>query len=658
MTGTQGFGKAATRAAILFATINTFTLNACSSGGSGDYDSAWVGDIKSDVNVSGSVGDGPAVNASVTIRSKSGTEIASFKSDATGSYKIDLSVSERHFPLLVDATGGTDIVTNTAPDFVLRGAVLSAGSSVIANVNPFSTFAYEIAVDLNGGLTRENLLAAEDIVVSSVNSGLTSLARSGPMQTPIDASNVAEIIKASETLAEIVRRTRDALRSAGQSATADDIVEALSSDLIDTVIEGNGGSRSDARTAAVATLAAAQVYLESMSNQLHVNGVDATEAIRRAIEQVVPAASGGTLDELGVTAEMIYQTNIGLEAAYAITGDSRIFDLKQALAGVQPGMEASLIQPLLPSDYRATLNAAVTMTASGDMSVVTTVNQLSRSGGSEGIEQNRTPAISGQPSTSVQVGSSYEFTPVASDLDGDPLTFSIAGRPAWAEFDTSTGHLSGMPQAAGSHDGITITVSDGELTNSIGPFAIAVTINKNAPVISGTPPATIGVDQQYVFQPTVSDPDSTVFRYEIAGKPSWAYFDVLTGRLTGTPNSGNVGLYRSIQISVTDGTSTASLAPFSIEVLATGAATGSVTLSWTPPTENEDGTQLMDLAGYRLYWSREGSPYGGPARIDNPSVTRFVVDNLTPGTYEFIATSINTSGVESRFSNAVTKIVQ
>ena len=660
MTGTQGFGKAATRAAILFATINTLTLNACSSGGSGDYDSAWVGDIKSDVSVSGSVGDGPAVNASVTIRSKSGTEIASFKSDASGSYKVDLSVSERHFPLLVDATGGTDIVTNTAPDFVLRGAVLSAGSSVIANVNPFSTFAYEIAVDLNGGLTRENLLAAEDIVVSSVNSGLTTLARSGPMQTPIDASNVAEIIKASETLAEIVRRTRDALTSAGQSASADAVIEALSSDLIDSVVEGNGGPRADARMAAVAIVATAQVLLESMSNELHVNGADATDAIRRAIELAVPAASGQTLDELGVTAEMIYQANIGLEAAFEITGDARIFDLMQVLAGVQPGMEPSQVKPLLPSDYRTALNAAVTMTASGDASVVTTVNQLARSGGSQGIDQNRPPAISGQPSTSVRAGSSYDFMPVASDLDGDPLTFSIDAQPSWAQFDSTAGRLFGTPQAgdAGSYEGITITVSDGELTNRIGPFAIAVTTNNNAPVISGTPPATIGVDEQYMFQPTVTDPDSRVFRYEIAGKPSWADFDVLSGRLTGTPNSGNVGLYRSIQISVTDGTSTASLAPFSIEVLATGAATGSVTLSWTPPTENEDGTQLMDLAGYRLYWSREGSPYGSPARIDNPSVTRFVVDNLTPGTYEFIATSINTSGVESRFSNAVTKIVQ
>jgi hypothetical protein len=658
MKGTQGFGKAASRAAVLIAAITTFTLSACSSGGGGDYDSAWVGDIESSVNVSGSVGDGPAINASVTIRKKSGEEIVTVTSDATGNYDIDFSISERHFPLLIDATGGTDIVTNAAPDFVLRGAVLSRHDKVTANINPFSTLAYEIAVDLNGGLTRENLLAAEDIAVSSMNSGLTTLVNNGPMQTVVDSSNVAEIIKSSETLAEVFRRTRDALRGAGQNATADDIVEALSSDLIDTVIEGNGGSRSDARTAAVATIAAAQVNLESMNNELHVNGIDATDAMRRAIEQVVPGASGGTLDELGVTAEMIYQANIGLEAAYAVTGDSRIFDLMQALAGVQPGMDASMIQPLLPPDYRAALSAAVTAVASGDTSVVTTVNQLVRSGGSEGVARNRPPAISGQPATSVQVGSSYEFTPVASDLDGDPLTFSITGRPGWAEFDTSTGRLSGTPQAAGNHDGITITVSDGELTNNIGPFSITVTSNNSTPTLSGTPPATIGVGERYAFQPTVRDPDSTVFRFEISGKPSWADFDVLTGVLTGTPTAADVGLYRSIEISVTDGTSTSNLPQFSIEVVGAGAATGSVTLSWSPPTQNEDGSQLLDLAGYRVYWSRDGGALGPPTTINNASVTRFVVDNLTPGTYEFVATSVNTAGVESRFSNPVTRVVQ
>jgi len=660
MKGTQGFGRAPIIAAILITAAVSPALTGCSSSSEGDYDSAWVGDIEKDVKISGSVGDGPLVNASVTIRKKNGEELASFRSDGSASYDVALSVSERHFPLLIDATGGTDLVTDLSPDFVLKSAVLSARDSVTANVNPFSTLAYELAKDLNGGVTRENLLAAEDIVATSMNSGLTTLVRSGPLQTPIDGSNVSEIVKASEVLAEIVRRTRDAMNAAGQGVSADDVIESLGADLIDGVIEGNGGARADARTAAVASIATAEVVLEAMSNQLHVNGVDATEAIRNAIEQVEPAVSGPTVDELGATEEMLYQAMIGLEAAYEVTGNARVAELIQALVAIQPGMEPALVTPLLPLDYRTALGGAVTRTASGEMTVVNAVNQLARSGGSQGVAANRPPAISGQPDTTVQAGERYEFTPVASDLDNDPLTFSITGKPGWANFDGNTGRLSGTPQAgdAATYEGITITVSDGDLSSSIGPFAIAVKTNNGAPTISGTARRIVAVGERYAFRPSVSDPDSTVFRFEIAGKPSWASFDVLTGSLTGTPDSGDIGTYTGIEISVTDGIDTAKLPAFSVEVVAAGTATGSVTLNWTPPTQNENGTQLTNLAAYRIMWSRDGGAFSNSVRINNPSVTRYVVENLTPGNYEFAAKAINSAGVESRFSNTVFKTVQ
>ena len=658
MKGTHGFGGYRTKAAIVITAATTLLLSACLSGG--DSDSHWVGTIEKDVTVSGSVGDGPAINAAVRIRSKSGEELATFRSDGSGSYSVNIRVSDGLFPLLVDATGGTDIVTNSPPDFILRSAVLSTGESVTANVNPFSTFSYETASDMNGGLTRDNLLVAESIVVSSMNSGLTTLVSQGPMRTPVNAGNVAEIIKSSETLAEIVRRTRDALSGAGHSTTADAVVQALSSDLIDSVIEGNGGTRADPRTAAVAIVATAQVLLESMNNELHVNGVDATDDMRRAIGQVIPGTAEPTLDQLVVTADMIEQATTGLAAAYAITGDARIFELMQSLAGVQPGMESSLVRTLLPGDYRSALNSAVSMAASGDDSVVATINDIARTGDTAGGGENRAPTISGQPAGTVRVDSPYNFAPTASDLDGDALTFTITARPEWASFNATTGRLSGTPADVhtGSHDGITITVSDGSLSSSVGPFSIVVTSNNMAPTISGTPAATIGVGEAYAFTPNATDPDGDTLQFEIAGKPTWASFDTTTGRMTGTPQDAHVGVYQGIGISVSDGNARASLAPFSIEVMAAGASTGSVTLNWSPPTENEDGSQLMDLAAYRVYWGRDGAALSGRVTINNASVTRFLVDNLTFGSYQFAVTSINDDGVESRLSNTVTKLVQ
>ena len=176
--------------------------------------------------------------------------------------------------------------------------------------------------------------------------------------------------------------------------------------------------------------------------------------------------------------------------------------------------------------------------------------------------------------------------------------------------------------------------------------------------ISGTPVAMVVALDRYSFTPATGNAGDSGLMFSISGRPLWADFDEITGELSGTPGEADVNLYQAIAISVSDGSSNASLAPFSIEVTAVGAATGSVTLNWTPPTENEDGTPLMDLASYLVYWGLTPGTHTHSMKIDNPGVSRVVVESLIPGTYEFVATAINTSGIESHFSNPVTKVVQ
>ncbi len=59
---------------------------------------------------------------------------------------------------------------------------------------------------------------------------------------------------------------------------------------------------------------------------------------------------------------------------------------------------------------------------------------------------NHPPTISGQPPTSVRVGSTYSFTPTASDPDGDNLTFSVSNRPAWLTFQRRDRNADGHPE--------------------------------------------------------------------------------------------------------------------------------------------------------------------------------------------------------------------
>ncbi|MDH3751768.1 MAG: putative Ig domain-containing protein, partial [Gammaproteobacteria bacterium] len=271
---------------------------------------------------------------------------------------------------------------------------------------------------------------------------------------------------------------------------------------------------------------------------------------------------------------------------------------------------------------------------------------------------NSAPTISGNPPSQVTVGSQYNFTPTASDADGDTLAFSVTNRPAWASFDAATGNLSGAPGPAdvGNHSNIMINVSDGQASASLPAFTITVAGAANSPpTISGSPPSQVNANSSYSFTPTASDPDGDTLSFSISGLPSWATFNSSTGRISGTPGDADVGLYSGIIITVLDGMASDTLGPFSITVNA--VSLGSVTLNWTPPTENEDGTPLVDLAGYKFYWGTTPGVYTNSETVPSPGISSYVIGNLVPGTYEFVATSYDTSGVESVYSNPATKVV-
>jgi hypothetical protein len=91
-------------------------------------------------------------------------------------------------------------------------------------------------------------------------------------------------------------------------------------------------------------------------------------------------------------------------------------------------------------------------------------------------DSNTAPTISGTPAASVVEGASYYFAPSATDSDGDLLTLIIENKPAWANFNSSTGELSGTPGAGdvGIEHGIVIDVSDGTTSVSLPTFDIEV----------------------------------------------------------------------------------------------------------------------------------------------------------------------------------------
>lgn len=81
------------------------------------------------------------------------------------------------------------------------------------------------------------------------------------------------------------------------------------------------------------------------------------------------------------------------------------------------------------------------------------------------------------------------------------------------------------------------------------------------------------------------------------------------------------------------------------------ATKGATTLSWTPPTRNDDGTPLK-LTGYRIYWGNTEGHYPHSVTLTNPGLTRYVVEDLKPATWYFVATALS-ADAESPPSNVV-----
>jgi hypothetical protein len=174
-----------------------------------------------------------------------------------------------------------------------------------------------------------------------------------------------------------------------------------------------------------------------------------------------------------------------------------------------------------------------------------------------------------------------------------------------------------------------------------------------SPSLSGSPVTSLNAGANYSFQPSASDPDGDALSFTVQNLPAWATFDSSTGRISGTPTAAQVGQYADVRISASDGEQSASLPAFSITV--TQSSNGSASLSWTPPTQNTDGTALTNLAGYRILYGTDSRALAHSVKITNPSVSTYVVENLSPATWYFVVKAYTASGSESDASNLASK---
>ncbi len=219
---------------------------------------------------------------------------------------------------------------------------------------------------------------------------------------------------------------------------------------------------------------------------------------------------------------------------------------------------------------------------------------------------------------------------VAASASGDAATTVLAGKNGHAyAYGKSSGTTTITATSGSTSSSTSLTVSNATLvTLAVNPA--------NASIAKGT-------TQQLIATGTFSDNTTQDLTIQAVWSSSNA----------GVATISTGGLATSVAAGSTTVTSTT--LGISGSTTLTVLKTGSATLAWSAPTTNTDGTPLTDLAGYKVYYGTSSGNYTQSINIGN--VTTYTVSNLSPGTYYFSVTSYDSSGIESTYSNEVSKTI-
>jgi len=224
---------------------------------------------------------------------------------------------------------------------------------------------------------------------------------------------------------------------------------------------------------------------------------------------------------------------------------------------------------------------------------------------------NDAPIANGQ-SVSTAEDSAKAITLTGSDVDGNPLMYSIVSQPAHGTLSGSTPNVTYTPAANyfGS-DSFTFKANDGSVDSNIATVSINVTAVNDAPVAIGQLVSTAEDTAEAVVL-TGTDVDGNPLTYNIVSQPAHGTLSGSAPNMTYTP-AANYNGADSFTFIVNDGTLDSAPATVTIDITPVDDAPvansqQAVTTENTPLPITLTGT---DIEGSTLTFSVQGSPVNG-----------------------------------------------
>ena len=176
---------------------------------------------------------------------------------------------------------------------------------------------------------------------------------------------------------------------------------------------------------------------------------------------------------------------------------------------------------------------------------------------------------------------SYQFSEATfADADGDSLSFTAEGMPAWLSFNAQTRTFSGTPgedDVTLSPIVITVMAIDGVGATASAGFGLSVPAQESArnspPVASrALDDQSARADQAFTYQfsaNSFTDPDGDSLTYSATGLPAWLRFTPATRTFSGTPTAADVTTAALlITVTATDPEDASGRSSFQLTVLA------------------------------------------------------------------------------------------